>query len=65
VVLELMGGLEPARTLIRDALQAGKHVITANKLVMAVSGDELLATGASAAACACCTKRASQAACPS
>jgi homoserine dehydrogenase (EC 1.1.1.3) len=42
VVLELMGGLEPARTLIRDALQAGKHVITANKWVMAVSGDELL-----------------------
>lgn len=42
VVLELMGGLEPARTLIRDALQAGKHVITANKLVMAVAGDELL-----------------------
>ncbi|MDM7460342.1 MAG: homoserine dehydrogenase [bacterium] len=42
VVLELMGGLEPARTLIRDALQAGKHVITANKLVMAVSGDELI-----------------------
>jgi homoserine dehydrogenase len=42
VVLELMGGLEPARTLIRDALQAGKHVITANKWVMAVSGEELL-----------------------
>lgn len=42
VVLELMGGLEPARTLIRDALQAGKHVITANKWVMAVAGDELL-----------------------
>ncbi len=42
VVLELMGGLEPARSLIRDALQAGKHVITANKLVMAVSGDELI-----------------------
>lgn len=42
VVLELMGGLEPARTLIRDALQAGKHVITANKLVMAISGDELI-----------------------
>jgi homoserine dehydrogenase len=42
VVLELMGGLEPARMLIRDALHAGKHVITANKWVMAVSGDELL-----------------------
>jgi len=37
-----MGGLEPARMLIRDALQAGKHVITANKFVMAVAGDELL-----------------------
>ncbi|MFN3690287.1 MAG: homoserine dehydrogenase, partial [Fimbriimonadales bacterium] len=42
IVLELMGGLEPARALIRDALLAGKHVITANKLVMAVSGDELI-----------------------
>ncbi|GIV09731.1 MAG: homoserine dehydrogenase [Fimbriimonadales bacterium] len=42
IVLELMGGLEPARALIRDALQAGKHVITANKLVMAVSGDALI-----------------------
>ncbi|MCS7301307.1 MAG: homoserine dehydrogenase [Fimbriimonadales bacterium] len=42
IVLELTGGLEPARSLIRDALQAGKHVITANKLVMAVSGDELI-----------------------
>lgn len=42
IVLELMGGLEPARTLIRDALRSGKHVITANKLVMAVSGDELI-----------------------
>ncbi len=42
IVLELMGGLEPARSLIRNALQAGKHVITANKLVMAVSGDELI-----------------------
>jgi homoserine dehydrogenase len=42
IVLELMGGLEPARSLIRDALQSGKHVITANKLVMAVSGDELI-----------------------
>ncbi|MCS6918942.1 MAG: homoserine dehydrogenase [Fimbriimonadales bacterium] len=42
IVLELMGGLEPARSLIRDALQSGKHVITANKLVMAVAGDELI-----------------------
>ncbi|MCS7273212.1 MAG: homoserine dehydrogenase [Fimbriimonadales bacterium] len=42
VVLELMGGLEPARSYIREALQRGKHVITANKLVMAVAGEELI-----------------------
>ncbi|MDW8107780.1 MAG: homoserine dehydrogenase, partial [Armatimonadota bacterium] len=42
IVLELMGGLEPARSYIREALQRGKHVITANKLVMAVAGEELI-----------------------
>ncbi len=42
VVIELLGGLEPARTLIEQALQAGKHVITANKMVMALAGDRLI-----------------------
>ncbi len=42
MVIEVMGGLEPARSLIRHALQAGKSVITANKMVMAISGDELI-----------------------
>ncbi|MEN3002377.1 MAG: homoserine dehydrogenase [Armatimonadota bacterium] len=42
IVIEVMGGLEPARSLIRTALQAGKSVITANKMVMAIAGDELL-----------------------
>ncbi len=42
VVMELMGGIEPARTYIREALQAGKHVITANKDLMAEHGHELL-----------------------
>ena len=42
IVIEVMGGLEPARTLIRQSLQAGKSVITANKMVMAIAGDELL-----------------------
>ncbi|MCS7065479.1 MAG: homoserine dehydrogenase, partial [Fimbriimonadales bacterium] len=42
IVIEVMGGLEPARSLIRRALQAGKSVITANKMVMAIAGDELI-----------------------
>ena len=41
VVVELMGGDEPARTLIAAALTAGKAVITANKYVMARHGAEL------------------------
>ena len=37
-----MGGIEPARTYITEALQAGKNVVTANKDLMAVHGGELL-----------------------
>lgn len=42
VVIELMGGMEPARTYILDALRAGKHVVTANKNLIAADGEELL-----------------------
>ena len=42
VVVELMGGVEPANTYLRQALIAGKHVVTANKEVMATHGVELL-----------------------
>jgi homoserine dehydrogenase len=41
VVVELMGGEEPARTLIAAALSAGKAVVTANKYVIARHGPEL------------------------
>ena len=41
VVIELMGGLEPARTFILRALAAGKHVVTANKALLAHHGPEL------------------------
>jgi homoserine dehydrogenase len=41
IVIELIGGLEPARTFILKALQAGKHVVTANKALLAHHGDEL------------------------
>ena len=41
VVIELIGGLEPARTFILKALAAGKHVVTANKALLAHHGAEL------------------------
>jgi homoserine dehydrogenase len=41
VIVELMGGDEPARTLIAAALSAGKAVVTANKHVIARHGPEL------------------------
>ncbi|MBE9116350.1 homoserine dehydrogenase [Lusitaniella coriacea LEGE 07157] len=43
IVVELIGGLEPARSLILKAIAAGKHVVTANKAVIARYGDELYA----------------------
>ena len=46
VVIELLGGLEPARSLIANAIANGKHVITANKEVMAHHGAELLTQAA-------------------
>ncbi len=42
IVVELMGGIEPARTLISAALQANKAVVTANKDLLARHGRELL-----------------------
>lgn len=41
IVVELLGGEEPARTLMLEALNNGKHVVTANKDVMAKFGREL------------------------
>ena len=43
VIVELMGGLEPAHQLVRRALQSRKSVVTANKQLMAQYGPELLA----------------------
>ena len=37
-----MGGFEPARTYILEALRVGKHVVTANKDLVASNGGELL-----------------------
>ena len=42
IVIELMGGIEPARTYILEALKAGKNVVTANKDLLAEHGKELM-----------------------
>ena len=41
IVIELMGGTEPARDYVLRALQAGRHVVSANKQLIAQHGDEL------------------------
>jgi homoserine dehydrogenase len=41
IVVELIGGYEPARTLVLDAINRGKHVVTANKAMLAKHGNEI------------------------
>ena len=48
VVVELLGGVDPARELILEAIRAGKHVVTANKELLAAHGRELMAAAAAA-----------------
>jgi homoserine dehydrogenase len=43
IVCELIGGVEPARSLVLDAIAAGKHVVTANKALLAQHGNEIFA----------------------
>ncbi|WP_122642014.1 homoserine dehydrogenase [Luxibacter massiliensis] len=42
IVVEVIGGIEPARTMILEALKSGRHVVTANKDLVAEYGRELL-----------------------
>ncbi|NJL97367.1 MAG: homoserine dehydrogenase [Synechococcaceae cyanobacterium SM2_3_2] len=48
IVMELMGGLEPARSLILSAIAHKKHIITANKAVIAKHGAEIFAAAQAA-----------------
>tara|TARA_B100001179_G_scaffold204737_1_gene167638 strand:+ start:101 stop:1438 length:1338 start_codon:yes stop_codon:yes gene_type:complete len=43
ILVEVMGGTDPAESYLRQGLSSGKHVVTANKEVMAKSGFELMA----------------------
>ncbi|KQU81013.1 MULTISPECIES: homoserine dehydrogenase [unclassified Rhizobacter] len=43
IVVELIGGYDVAKTLVMEAIAAGKHVVTANKALLAVHGTEIFA----------------------
>lgn len=46
IVIELIGGYEPARTFVLKAIENGKHVVTANKALLALHGPEIMAAAA-------------------
>ncbi len=48
VIIELIGGYEPARTFVLQAIANGKHVVTANKALLAKHGDEIFAAAEAA-----------------
>jgi homoserine dehydrogenase len=41
IVIELMGGYEPARTFVLEAIARKKHLVTANKALLAAHGNEI------------------------
>lgn len=41
IVVEVMGGIEPAREYMLEAMKRKKHIVTANKMLLATKGDEL------------------------
>lgn len=43
VVIELVGGYEPAKTFVLKAIEKGKHIVTANKALLALHGEEIYA----------------------
>ncbi len=48
IVIELIGGYEPAKRFLLQAIANGKHVVTANKALMAVHGQEIIDAAAKA-----------------
>ncbi|PID72521.1 MAG: homoserine dehydrogenase [Desulfobulbus propionicus] len=46
IVAELIGGIEPAKTFVMDAIKAGKHVVTANKALLSQEGYDIFRAAA-------------------
>ncbi len=48
IIVELIGGIEPAKTFILESIAAGKHVVTANKALLSLEGGAIFAAAAAA-----------------
>ncbi len=48
LIVELIGGIEPAKRYVLEAMRAGRHVVTANKQLLSQHGDELFAAAGEA-----------------
>ncbi len=46
IIVELIGGIQPAKTFVMDAIAAGKHVVTANKALLSQEGKDIFAAAA-------------------
>lgn len=46
IIVELIGGIEPAKTFVMRAIEAGKHVVTANKALLSQEGGDIFAAAA-------------------
>ncbi len=46
IIVELIGGIQPAKTFVMDAIGAGKHVVTANKALLSQEGKDIFAAAA-------------------
>lgn len=46
IIVELIGGIEPAKTFVMQAIAAGKHVVTANKALLSQEGRDIFAAAA-------------------
>lgn len=46
IVVELIGGIEPAKTFVMEAIKAGKHVVTANKALLSGEGKDIFSAAA-------------------
>ena len=57
LVVELIGGTEPAREYLLAAMAAGRHVVTANKQVLSQFGEELFDAARREPGCSCASRR--------
>ena len=46
IIVELIGGIEPAKTFVMQAIASGKHVVTANKALLSQEGADIFAAAA-------------------